>query len=178
MRTPAGDVPPCGRFLTETADLSGDPSVTPVEVTVDVDRPPEEVFAYVADFENNPAWQSGVETARFTADGPLGVGSTYVQEAGFLGRRIESTFEVTAFEPGTMVRIESVAGTFPIQVTRRVDPIEGGSRVTATVEGEPDGVFRLAAPLVTPLMRRRIEGDYRRLKALLESATIESDGSG
>lgn len=77
-----------GKFLPDTADQSGDPNVTSVEETVDVDRPPEQVFASVSDLENNPAWQSGVETARFTSDGPLRVGSTYVQEAGLLGRRI------------------------------------------------------------------------------------------
>lgn len=81
---------------------------------------------------------------------------------------------MTAFEPGTLVRIESVAGTFPIRVTRRVDPIDGGSRVTATVEGEPNGLFRLTAPLVTPLMRR-IEGDYRRQKSTLEPSTLGAD---
>lgn len=93
----------------------------PIEVSVTVEATPDAAFAYISNFENNPAWQSGMETARFTSDGPVGEGSTYRQTASFLGRSIETDFEVTRYEPGSVVRIESTGGTFPIQVTRQVE---------------------------------------------------------
>ena len=48
-----------------------------VETTVQIDRPSEEVFTYISNFENNPEWQSGQLEAKFTSEGPLSVGSTY-----------------------------------------------------------------------------------------------------
>jgi len=72
-------------------------------------RPSDEVFAYIANFENNPQWQSGQIEARFTSEGPLQVGSTYDQVATFMGRRIVSTFEVLEYEPNRKVKVSSVA---------------------------------------------------------------------
>jgi len=65
-----------------------------------VDRPAEQVFAFIADPENNPTWQKGMRSCRWTSKPPIGVGSTYEQHAGFLGKSIDSTFQVIAFEPG------------------------------------------------------------------------------
>jgi uncharacterized membrane protein len=56
-----------------------------VDVHITIDRPPDEVFAYIANFENNPRWQKGMQSCNFTSDGPLGVGSTYEQVAKVLG---------------------------------------------------------------------------------------------
>ena len=137
--------------------------MTPVEVAVRVDADPDVTFDYIADFEHNPEWQSGIASATWTSDGPPGVGSTYRQTAAFLGRTIETEFEVTAYEPGRLVRIESVSSTFPIRVTRRVEPVDGGALVSAVIEGEPAGLFALLGPLLRWLTRRRIEADYARL---------------
>ena len=147
----------------------------PIDVSATVDVPAEAAFAYVADFERNPTWQSGVVSAEFTSEGPVGEGSTYRQTAKFLGQTIETAFEVTRFEPGRLVRIESTGGTFPIQVTRRVTPVEGGARVSATIEGQPGGLFGLLGPLLRWVTRRRIERDYARLQRVLAERRDGSD---
>ncbi|TNE85999.1 MAG: hypothetical protein EP330_23985 [Deltaproteobacteria bacterium] len=135
--------------------------------TIDIAAPPQVVFDYVADFENNPHWQGGMESCRWTSPPPLAVGSTYEQRASFLGRTILTTFEVTAYEPGHSIRIESVVSTFPIQVTRTVEPLDGGgARVTAQVSGQPPWYLRL--PGMATLMRRAIAADYTRLRQVLE----------
>ena len=140
-----------------------------VTVNIQIDRPPAEVFAYIANFENNPKWQSGMVSARFTSTGPLSSGSTYEQEARFLGRPVFSSFEVIAYEPGQCIKITTVSGSFPITVTRSVQPNGSGSDVTAVIEGDASGFFRLAEPLLEAFVRRSVEGDYRRLKTLLEA---------
>lgn len=134
-----------------------------------VDRPPDEVFAFVSNFENNPKWQSGMRAAWFTTPPPLAIGSRYEQVAEFLGKRIVSTFEVVAFEPGRMVKATTVEGSFPITFTRRVEPARGGSRVSAEVEGDASGFFRIAAPLLRLMVQRSVRKDYGRLQRLLES---------
>ncbi len=138
--------------------------------TVDIDRPADEVFAYLADFENNPAWQGGMDHCEWTSEPPIAVGSTYAQLAHFLGREIRTTFEVTAYEPGERVRIESIVSTFPIQVTRSVEALdEGRCRVRAEVTGQPPWYLRWM-PGMTGMVRRSIDNDYANLKRLLETA--------
>ena len=141
-----------------------------VRASVDIGRPTARVFKYLSDFENNPAWQSGMREVRHTSDPPLRVGSTYDQVARFLGRRIVSSFEVTAFVPGESISIASVGGSFPLQITRRVEPLtESSSRVTAHISGQPGRMFWIATPLLRWIVQRSVNRDYANLKRLLES---------
>lgn len=140
-----------------------------VRAAVSVDRPPEEVFAYLADMAHNPEWQRGMQECRWTSDPPLRLGSTYDQRARFLGREIVSSFEVTEFEPGAHIRIRSTAGTMPLDITREVAANRsGGSEVSAIVRGDASGVFRIAAPIMRMIVGASVRGDYRRLKERLE----------
>ena len=140
-----------------------------IKASVHIRRSPEEIFAYLSNFENNPKWQSGMVSARFTSPGPIGVGSTYSQEARFLGRPVISEFEVIEYEPGRRVKITSTSGTFPITVTRMVEPDGGGgSRVSAFIEGDASGVYRLAEPILRRMVQNSVQGDYDRLKRVLE----------
>lgn len=136
---------------------------------VEVACPAEEAFAVVSDAEQNPTWQRGMRACRWITEPPLAVGSRYEQEASFLGRTITSTFEVVAFDPGREISIRTIASTFPIQVTRTVEPLgEDRCRVSAHVRGDPGRLFALATPFLRGMVRRSVQGDYERLKALLE----------
>jgi uncharacterized membrane protein len=139
-----------------------------VETTVHINRPPQEVFAYLSNFENNPKWQSGMREARFTSEEPLRLGSTYEQVASFLGRPVLSTFEVITYESGQMVKATSTSGSFPITFTRMVAAEEEGTRVTAIIEGDASGFFKLAEPLLARFVQRSVDNDYANLKKILE----------
>lgn len=143
-----------------------------VEVTseVAIARPAEEVFAFLADAENNPSWQRGMKSCRWTSGGPIEVGSTYEQRAAFLGRPIVSTFVVTDLDPGRSITITTVESTFPITVTRSVEPHgEAACVVRAQVSGDPSKVFRVAEPAMRWMVQRSVRADYARLKGLLEA---------
>lgn len=146
--------------------------MTHFEIDLTIRRPPQVVFNFIANFENNPTWQSGIEAAWFTSEGPLDVGSTYSQRSKFLGRELEFDFEVTRFEPGRLVAIESTSGSFPVNVVRAVEPVEEGSRVRAIIQGDAGGVFRLLSPILDWMTKRRIEADYARLKRMLELRSV------
>jgi hypothetical protein len=139
--------------------------------SVDIDCPAADAFAVVSDFSRNPEWQQGMVACRWTSEGGLALGATYEQEARFLGKAILTTFEVTELDPGRSVSIASVVSTFPIRVTRSVQPLgEGRCRVTADVSGDPPWYLRMV-PFMGVMMKRSIQGDYERLKAMLEDET-------
>jgi uncharacterized membrane protein len=140
-----------------------------IQSEVFINHPPEEVFNYISNFENNPEWQSGMVSAKFTTDPPLRVGSKYIQEAKFFSRPVHSNFEVIAYEPGRMVKATSETGSFPITFTRIVEPKDGGSHITAIVEGDAGGFYKLAEPLLARMVKRSVDGDYANLKAILET---------
>lgn len=148
-----------------------------MEVTSDIEVActPSEAFAMLADMARNAEWQKGMRSCTWTSSPPLGVGSTYDQVAKFLGRKIVTSFEVTEFVADERIRIVSTASTFPIDVTRTVEPLgEHSTRITATVRGEPGRLFVITGPLMKAMVGRSVRGDYRRLKELLETGTVAS----
>lgn len=139
-----------------------------MEINVErtVSRPAEAVAPFFFDVTNNTKWQSGMKRCEWTSEPPHGVGSTYEQEAEFRKKPVVSTFEVTEFEPGRRMRIESRKSTFPIQVTRTVVPIDDSTcRVAAQITGNPGVVFKLLEKIGQRIARRSIEADYDRLVA-------------
>jgi hypothetical protein len=77
-------------------------------------------------------------------------------------------FEVIAYEPNRMVKATSTAGSFPITFTRIVEPDGAGTKVSAIIEGDASGFFKLAEPLLKRMVQKSVDGDYRNLKRILE----------
>ena len=136
-----------------------------VNVGIEIDAPAAEVFAYIADMSRNTEWQKGMKECRWTSEPPLRLGSTYDQVAGFMGKEIVSSFEVTEFTDGEQIRIESTGGSMPLDITRSVEPLgDDRCRVRARVRGDASGVFSVAAPMMKTMVARSVKADYRRLK--------------
>jgi hypothetical protein len=142
-----------------------------VDESIVIDRPAEEVFEFVTTPENDPLWTStAVERAR-EGDEPIRVGSRIRAVDKFLGRKLESTFHVTDYEPSrrSSVRID---GPVKAQGSYVLEPTDGGTRFHWTMDAERGlgGLYlgRITDPLVTVIFRRRIRGDLRRLKEVLE----------
>ena len=110
-----------------------------IEVTSDIEVAcdPATAFGVIADMGRNPEWQQGMRSCVWTTEPPIGVGSTYDQEAGFLGRTITTSFRVEEFVEPERIRIVSYVSTFPLDITRTVEPTADGCRIKALVTGEP-----------------------------------------
>lgn len=154
-------------------------AMTDVSTTLTINRPAAEVFEFLAEMSNNPRWQKGQVSCEWTSAPPINVGSTYDQQARFAGRTIESSFDVTEFEPGRLIRIVSTSGPMPIDVTRSVVPLTDDScEVSAIVKGEPPGLMAKVSGLVDPIVKRSVSGDYVRLKQLLEAGDLPPNHHG
>lgn len=142
-----------------------------LHATREISRPASEVFGFFSDASNNPKWQKGMVSCEWITPPPIGVGSEYRQRARFLVRDVVSTFAVTDYDPGHLIRIETIESTFPIEVRRTVEPIDDVScRVTAEISGGPQGgLLKLLEPIVGRLAQRSVDADYDRLVQLLES---------
>lgn len=141
-----------------------------VDIVREVGRDADEVFAYWSDWTNNPTWQTGMDRCVWTSEPPLEVGSTYDQEATFLGRPIRSSFEVVEHEPGHRLRIRTTESTIPLDITREVTPLpDGGTRLHALIRGNPTGLLGLLEPLTQRMVARNVRKDYDRLVELLEA---------
>jgi uncharacterized protein YndB with AHSA1/START domain len=140
-----------------------------VDQTVVINRPIEEVFALLADFEKLSQWDTAVDEAEKASQGPMGVGTTVREVFHFLGRRIESTGVVVEYEPNSKFAIKTTSGPLPAELTETLEPVEGGTRVTFTAELELGGVVKLAEPIIARMFRTQVKGSTASLKHFLET---------
>jgi uncharacterized protein YndB with AHSA1/START domain len=140
-----------------------------LEVNEVINRPVEEVFEYVSNPENDALWQSDTAETEITSEGPIGVGSSYRDVTEFLGRRIETIFEFTDYEPNVTLSLRATSGPIPMDATITFESIEDGTEVNFTATGEVGGFFKLAEPLVNRMAQRTWTANYANLKDLLES---------
>lgn len=138
------------------------------EDELEIRRPRRDVFAFLSDQEHLPAWNGGVTRARRTTPGPIGVGTTYRVVGKMLGRRVESTYELIAYDPDEMFAGRMVSRYFSIEETYRLEGDDGTTRLTVAVEAAPEGRLRLLGPLLAAGVPRQIKSDHRRLKSILE----------
>jgi hypothetical protein len=142
-----------------------------VEEGITIKRPADEVFDFVTTPENDSLWTSTAVERRRETEGPISVGSRIKAVDKFLGRKIESTFEVTEHEPG---RRSSVRLSGPVSATGSyiLEPMNGATLFRWVMDAEAGlgGVFlgRVTDPIVTFLFRRQLRFNLRRLKEVLE----------
>ena len=136
--------------------------------TVTIARPEDEVFAFLADFGNIPAWNYAITSTVQTSPGQSGIGATYLQTRT-VPRRSEEEFQVTEFEPPSRLAIKGQLGPFTASSSYLLEPAAGGTRLTNHVELEPaSALLRPLAPLAIPRVKTAVARNLGTLKQLLE----------
>jgi uncharacterized protein YndB with AHSA1/START domain len=138
------------------------------EIVTVIDRPPDEVFAYLVNVDRFPDWSGNISSARKTSEGPLAAGSTLDFVGKMLGRGFESSAVVTEYAANQRFATKTTSGPFYIEVDYKLDPADGKTAVTTTVRGESKGFFKLAEPMIVRVTRKQFETDAESLKALVE----------
>lgn len=146
------------------------------ENTVMIRKPVDEVFAFVADFENIPAWNHAVERTTKMSSGPVAVGTTY-RQTRTVPSRSEERFEVTLFEPVTRLGIEGTIGPFPSRVGYLLESTGAGTRLTNSVDVELRGILRLGGPVVLAAVKEAVAANLEKLRQLLEAPSRTSPGA-
>lgn len=150
--------------------------MTAIKETVDIDRPPEDVYTYATDPSHLPEWQESAVSARSVGDTPLGVGAR-VELTRRVGRReVPMTMEVTEFEPPRSWRLHGVEGPVRGDVHGVIEPLDDGrrSRLTLDLDFEAHGMGKVLVPLIVrPYARKEMPRNEQLLKGLLERGAAE-----
>jgi hypothetical protein len=138
------------------------------EVSIHLNRPVEQVFAFLMDTGKLSTWQSNLIKNEPLTQGPLSVGSRFI-EVRRLGRReAEIQAEITAFEPNK--RLETKTLTEPqVTVSYSFEAEDGGTRLKHKFVMLTSGLMRLLEPLIASSIKKESESDFETLKRILES---------
>jgi carbon monoxide dehydrogenase subunit G len=128
------------------------------EITIEIARTPEEVFAYLTDVSNVTEWQSGVRTVSRSGD-------RIEETRSFLGREMHTTLEIVESEPPRVFTLKALSGPVRFTITHTLEPSGAGTRLAVVADGDVPG---FASGIVAQQAKRQFSKDFKRLKEILE----------
>ena len=144
--------------------------MAPITASIDVNRPPEDVFAYLSDLARHGEWQSQIQDVNVETEGPTRVGTrARERRKPPFGPPMEAAYEITRFEPPRLASFEGIDGPVRVVGTVTVEPAERGSRVSLEIDVRGHGFGKLLRPIVSSQMRKQVPLDQQRLKEQLEA---------
>lgn len=139
------------------------------ELSLDIDRPLADVFAWWADPNNIPIWQSGVTCVDYDGGAP-GRGSRYTVHRKALGMTQQMRTTLVEFEENVRVVENSRGGPATNTVTTTFEELSPGrTQMATTVQVDLGGVLgRFGDKLAGGKVKSQAAGDQQRLKQALE----------
>jgi hypothetical protein len=108
--------------------------------SVEIDRPASQVWAYVADYGNDPSWRAAVTQMRPSLPGPAQVGVTTHERLRLWGMTFRTDATIDRVEAGHLLAWAPTTGKKQLQGSRLVEPTgPASSRFTEVVEGAWSG---------------------------------------
>src|SRR6266480_2622208 len=100
--------------------------------TIEIDRRPEEVFAYLDELDRHGEWQEASVSTRLETEGPTRVGSRATNKRRVPGGTREFTYEITGHDPPRRSAFRGISGPVRPVGTVTVEPLGDGSRSRVT----------------------------------------------
>ena len=141
--------------------------------TTTINKPIEEVFAFLSDGTNDTKFSPRVQEIKKTTDGPVGVGTVYSSTVKDAGMKSAREFKLTAFEQPTKIRwteISKNAVTVP-EGGYDIEPA-GDAATTVTIFNnfEGHGFGKVIVGLAARAARKDADAFAGRIKAAVEAS--------
>ena len=140
------------------------------EKSIFINRPQQEVFEFVTNPANSTKWESTMESAEWTSDGPPGVGSTIKVVIKMMWLKIDTELEITDWDPFNMYSYKGVDGNLQAGSKIRFEAKENGTQVTQNSQIKGVGFMKLLEGLLGRQAEKQDGSNYETLKLLLEAS--------
>ncbi|HEX6129253.1 MAG TPA: SRPBCC family protein [Candidatus Limnocylindria bacterium] len=133
---------------------------------------PDEVFAFVADLENLPRWQTGIVSAELTTPGPIGAGSRAHVVRELLGQRLAVDLALVDHQPGRRLELTSATSGIGVRAILELAPEDGATRLAFTMEIKAQNMFMTPVEgMVAGAAERDIADSLARVRSYFPAET-------
>ena len=134
------------------------------ESSIEIDRPPSQVFAYVCDLQHAPAWlEACVELALVKPGWERGAELRYVFRKDRNEGRMSGV--VSEYDPGRRLVMDFKDPRFGVSVSLDFAPAGTGTRVTHAVAIDATGLMgKLMAPMIRAGNEKQVKANLARLE--------------
>jgi len=138
--------------------------------SIEINRPVEEVYRFLADGLNNPKWRPAVINITLVSGAGGAAGAVYRQTLKGPFGRIHGDYRLVEASPNSRIKFEVVSGPARPVGLFVIEPARDGTRVRFSLNFEPKGLMRL----MNGMIQRTMEGEVKNLANL--KAALESSG--
>jgi uncharacterized protein YndB with AHSA1/START domain len=131
-------------------------------------QPIKKVFDFVCKPENDFQWQYGTLASATLSEGTENIGTVFRSVGHLMGHRIQSTFEVTEFEPNKKYGFKSLSGPLLSQTTYTFEMAEGSTKVNISTQANVVNFFQPDEGILEKKMKKQLKENLAILKNLLE----------
>jgi hypothetical protein len=136
--------------------------------SIDVKRPPDEVFPWLLEEDKVPVWTSDLQ--RYEVVGALGPGARARQTLD-VGGGLLLDMEITRYEPPRAAESRFETNGVKLVSAYLLEPADGGTRITQTLDAKAGGIAaRVLIPVVQGRLEKKVAGDLERLRGALEAS--------
>jgi hypothetical protein len=137
---------------------------------ITINRPLTEVFEFISDVRNGPKMNEDIIKVEKLEEGPIGVGSQFIETRMIRGRQTEAKIEVVKYEPSIAFSAQSDANG--LKVTYHYQLSEGnlGTSVKFQCDIKTSGiVMLLTKPLIIKMLKREDAEHLKYIRRALET---------
>ena len=138
------------------------------QVSVHLNKPVEQVFAFLIDTGKLSTWQSNLIKSESLTEGPMRTGSRFREVRRINNKEEEIEGEITTLELNKRLETKTVTKPQAV-VSYALDPEQGGTRLNYKIVLVTSGLMRLMEPLIASSIKKDTEADFETLKRLLET---------
>ena len=137
--------------------------------SIEINRPTEEVFRFLADGLNNPKWRSAVIDISLVSGSTATLGALYRQTLkGPFGTKMQD-YRITEAKPYSRIQFQVITGPVRPLGSFEISPADGRSRVRFSLVCQPTGIMRLMTGMIEKTVAAEIK-NLTTLKRVMESA--------
>lgn len=135
-------------------------------------RPIKQVFNFMSAPENDFQWQCEILTSARLSEGVSTIGTLFRSISHLMGQRIESTFEVTEYEPNRKYGFKSLSGPLQSQTSYTFEIAAGSTKITVSTQANVVNFFQVGEGILEKKMKKQLKENLVMLKNILEAKQI------
>jgi hypothetical protein len=135
-----------------------------------ISRPLGQVFNFISSSANDSDWQYGTLASGQSSGGAARLGTAFGTIGHLVGRRNQSTFEVTEYEPDRQYGYKSLSGPLHLRTLWMFAAVDGRTELKVSTQASPTNSLRDQETALEKYMQKQLKEDLKRLKSILEAS--------
>jgi len=131
-------------------------------------QPIKKVFEFISNPENDFQWQYGTLASTPLSENIAALGACFQTIGNFMGHRIQSTFEVTEFDPNKKYSFKSLSGPLQSFTTYTLTLASGYTQLNLLTQANVVNFVELNENILEKKLKKQLKENLAMLKSILE----------